>query len=219
MTNTAKKFYDATAKLYDSRHDNDTARYLRKRENKMIKKYARGKVIDIGCGTGCHLDAERTGIDISYNMLMECKSCKNLIQSRAEELPVKTSVFNTAICMFSTLNLCDADKATEEMNRILRNNGIAIISVSSVRGGEKKTKNMRIEGFRMKINTFTKKELIDLFRKNGFESLEFHGMFKSQKPYWGWYRNFSLCEKIKLFLDKLPPSSRGRMYIAAFRKL
>lgn len=97
MDDNSKRFYDATAKLYSSRHDNDTGRYIRKRESAMVKKYVQGRAVDVGCGTGYHMNAERIGIDISHSMLMECKSSKNLSQAKAEELPIKTGAFDSAI--------------------------------------------------------------------------------------------------------------------------
>jgi len=236
MNNNAKRLYDATAKNYDKRHNNPTTHYMRKKELDLIRKYVKGLTLDIGCGTGEHLHLIKngSGLDISYNMLKEARKKSNLplIQGDIEKLPIKGESFDSVICIFTILNLCDFRAAIKEMKRILKPNGIAIVSVAA-RWKEKSslserlrhepkeiTTNIRIEGLRLKVFSIGKRLLIKSFEQNGFELLEFHGIFKLQKPYWGCYRDFTALEKLKLkIFDHVLPSRAGRIYFGVFKKI
>ncbi len=229
-----KKFYDSTAHSYDERHDNATARYMRSVEEKIIRKYAKGRVLDVGCGTGHYLRLleNSTGIDISPAMAREArKKTKNKVMvCGAEKLPFPDNSFDSAICMFSVLNVCDHQKAVKEINRVLKPGGAAIASVTSSwdaskariwqksKDSEPARKSVRIEGFRINLHLFGRKEFVELFRQNGFNKIDFHSLFTIQRPYWGWYREFTLLEKIKLKADYVVPHRAGRIYIGVFQK-
>ncbi len=97
----SKEFYDNTAEIYNKRHDNDTTKYIRARELKLIENYAFGRVLDVGCGDGFH--KSDLGVDNSLSMI---KLSKNVsILGKAEELPIKSESFDTVICMLSSFNL------------------------------------------------------------------------------------------------------------------
>ena len=135
MHSNVKDLYDSTSHNYDKRHENPTAKYARKKEFSMVKKYSSGRILDIGCGTGEHLKlVGGFGTDISYNMIMEArkKSSLQFVQSNAEGLPFSRESFDTVLCMFSVLNLCDFDKAICEMKRVLKTGGTSVVSVSSL---------------------------------------------------------------------------------------
>lgn len=229
-----RQFYESAAQSYDQRHSNYATQYMRYFEKKLIKKYARGRILDIGCGTGVHLSflENAVGIDISRSMLMEArqKSENSLVQCRAEELPFSNNSFDTALCMFTTLNLCNFNAAVREMKRVLKPGGIAIVSVSSVWDRynenflrkllwkESKRKNVRIEGEHVAFHIFSKLDFLNLFLRNGFELAHFDSLFALQKPYWGWHREFSQMEKLKLRIERLLPKTAGRMYYGVFKK-
>ncbi|MCX6818912.1 MAG: class I SAM-dependent methyltransferase [Candidatus Aenigmarchaeota archaeon] len=228
-----KLFYDKTAEKYDSRHTNYMLSYMRKAEEELIKKYVFGKTLDIGCGTGHHLNLVNSiGLDVSLPMLDEAKkkNCTKLVQGSAEDIPFPDKSFDTILCIFTVLNFCDINKAVNEMKRVLKTGGKIIISVTSVwergnkmlkkklfRNPQPCRKKMRIEGFRLNFHAFTKEEFISLFR--GFEKEYFKGIFIVQNPWWGWHREFSKWEKIKLRADKFQfLNSAARVYLAVFRK-
>lgn len=225
----SKEFYDLIAKKYDSRHENATTRYIRKVEKNFIKN-ASGLILDIGCGTGYHLTENSIGIDPSIEMLKEAKSSK-VMQANAEDLPFHDNSFDSILCLFTVLNLCDYNKVIKEMNRVLKKDGLVFLSVTSVwdrvnkplikRFGNPvpRMKNVRIENYRLRFHLFNKKELVELFKSNGFRLERFHGIFILQKPYWGWFREFSLFERIKLKAERVLPKKAARMYFAVFRKI
>jgi ubiquinone/menaquinone biosynthesis C-methylase UbiE len=223
-----REFYDSTANDYDRRHGNATMAHMRRFEKKLIAKHASGLTLDIGCGTGVH--AADIGVDISIDMLREAKQTNGIFaQARAENLPFATSTFDTVLCMFSVLNLCDFEKSAAEMNRVLKDRGVAIVSVSSVWDKKKApltgknrqtplTKNVRIDGKRLVFHLFTKAQLMDVFQRNGFELVSFDGLFVAQQPYWGWFRDFTKTERAKLALERLLPKDGSRLFFAVFKK-
>ena len=70
-----RELYNHLAGNYDLRQENQSTHLLRKGEEKIIKKYSKGLILDIGCGTGYHLRlSENTiGLDISEKMLKVAK--------------------------------------------------------------------------------------------------------------------------------------------------
>lgn len=221
----AREFYDNTANNYNSRHQNATALHMRKIEDTIIERYAYGKIIDVGCGTRNF----GTGIDISLPMLLQAGGDR--ILGKAEYLPIKKGSADTALYLFTVLNMCDIERAVNQLELLLKKDGIAIISVSSLWDGKNtfilkrlisnqksRRKKMRIEGYRISFHLFSKRELIELFAKNGMQLIYFSGTFKIQQPYWGWHKEFSLYEKMKLRLEKILPHATGSMYFAVFKK-
>ncbi len=223
-----KKFYDATAANYDERHGNATTKYMRETEEKVIRKYASGRILDVGCGT----NPRGIGLDISLEMLKRASGMR--IQGRAEYLPFKKESFDTVLCMFTTLNMCDIERAVKDASFVLRKNGLTIVSVSSVWDGadtnyfkkifankikKSKRKKMRAEGYRINFHLFSKAELEELFSRNGMRMIYFKGIYKIQRPYWGWFRDFTIFDRLKLASGALLPEATGRMYFAVFRKV
>ena len=116
-----RAIYNKLADTYDFRSNNPTTLLVRKKENKLIEKFAEGRVLDFGCGTGYHLSlffpkkslqaiqkkgiTDMIGLDISENMIAKAHKAgiKNLIQS-TEALPLKDGKFDTIICLYSVFN-------------------------------------------------------------------------------------------------------------------
>ena len=232
--------YNKTAKEYNLRQSNPSTRHLRKWEEKVIKKYADGKILDIGCGTGYHLKfleslgRSAIGIDLSKEMLLSNNS-ENLLQADAYYLPFKNKSFDTVLCMFSTFNLL-GETALGEIGRVLGDNGNIIISVSSIWDKKCPTflEKLRIEKIEdhvrrktvhiskniLHMKLFEKEELITIMEKYGFKLRKLHGLFTYQRPYWGRFDELPLNEKIRLDLDNLQILSKfGTMYLCVFSKL
>lgn len=242
-----KNFYDATAGRYDLRQANPWTRHLRKAEEKLLRKFAHGRVLDIGCGTGHHLafleknniSTELFGVDVSKEMLKEArKKCSThvmLVESPAENLSFPDNNFDTIVCFHGTFNFVNSAKTIHEMSRILRRGGIVILSVTSiwdkdypsfwkkiVPKNENIIKTTRLEKYKIMLNLFSKNMLFKIFGENSFQVLGFRGLFIYQRPYWGRF-HISWWQKIALGLDNIFPLNKfgqaGCVYLAVFKKL
>ncbi len=214
-----KKFYNEFAETYDKRHNSTATNYLRKKELDLIRKYSKGRVLDIGCGTGYHLKYagdDAVGIDFSENMLKIArkKNIKNLKLASAENIPFRDKSFKTVFCFFGVLNMCNAEKAIKEMQRILENKGRVLLSVSSIKGSDK----FRIYKKEIKIRLFSKKDIINLFRKSNFKLIYFDSVFKNTKPRWGDFARFSFRERLNLFLERFSKKKLGEICLLVFEK-
>ncbi len=56
MESKNREIYNHLAESYNQRQDNPATERLRKKEISLIKEFASGLVLDLGCGTGFHLD-------------------------------------------------------------------------------------------------------------------------------------------------------------------
>ncbi len=225
--------YQKTADVYDLRHASPTTERVRAIERMLVKRYAHGKSLDVGCGTGYHLDLVKdiVGLDPSKEMLEKAKAKgKKLVLGKGEHMPFRDSEFDTVLCLFSVLNVCDAEKVAKEIKRVLKPGGIAIVSVASVwdhthmsfwrkmRTNPEgfRSKNFRVVGERAKLRLFTRKDFLGFFK--GFSLLEFDSLYSSVKPNWNNFSDFSALEKILLRAERMLPKDYGCMYFGVFRK-
>jgi tRNA wybutosine-synthesizing protein 2 len=219
-----KEFYDKTAEIYDLRQKNAWTHKLRETEIKLLDEHTRGSVLDIGCGTGFHLawlsenkpECKLTGLDISKDMLRSAKHnapAAKFVDGKAEQLPFEDNIFDTAICMFSTLNLCDYTKALAEMFRVLRPNGKLILSVSSVWDNDgKPEKRIRIEKEILRLHLFDANELKKELERTGFKIISFDSLFRAKRPRWGDWTS-------QVEDDFTQPVERGAMYLCVVEKV
>ena len=233
--NQAEKVYDMTAITYDLRSGNPYTERVRKAEASLISRHASGRILDAGCGTGYHLRAlgNITGVDISVEMVkLARKAGKPVIKADIESLPFRDGEFDTVLCMYSVLNVCDWRKAVKELCRVASPEGRVIISVSSlydkgygslaekraVRPGKHaQTKGLRISGHKIPFRLFTREELEREFSKHGFCLVEFGSVFRGVQPRWGMWKRLSLSERLGLFLDRFRPREYGAFYLMVFK--
>jgi len=145
------------------------------------------KILDVGCGTGKYLvelsKKNRTcyGIDplieVSLNearkMAEEEKVNINLSQGTGENISFPEKFFDTVLCLSTLQHVNDPDKTLSEMNRVLKDKGILLISVPL-------GKNIfNFFGNILKPKYFTQSfsinELKALIKKNGFDILQIKG--------------------------------------------
>ena len=225
--------YRKTADVYDIRHGSPTTERVRILEKKLIKKYAKGRTLDVGCGTGYHLDLVQdiVGLDPSREMLDKAKAKgKKLVLGKGEKLPFPDGSFDTVLCMFSVLNVCQAEKAAKEIKRVLKPGGIAIVSLASVwdhthmsywkkrkvKPESLRTKNFRVAGERAKLRLFTKGDFLGLFEE--FSLVKFDSLYRIVKPKWNNFQDFSAWEKLLLKAERMLPRDYGNMYFGVFGK-
>ncbi len=215
-----KEFYNRTAGIYNLRHENPYTKLLRKKEIKLLKKYARGRTFDFGCGTGFHLNflGDAVGMDISRKMLKIAGSEKPLLIGD-ENLPFRKNSFDTIICFLTVLNMCNYRKAVRGFSSVLKPGGIVITSVASIYDNNGlKEKTVNVSGNKMKLYLFDKWEIEKEFEKNGFEVLYFGSIFRVVKPLWGNLEKLDFCKKLRLKAEFLAPDEKGCMYLLVLGK-
>ena len=144
LTRKAEETWDTIAKSFDT---------TRRKPWKICLDFinelsSNGIVADLGCGNGRHLlpCAERfkrvVGVDISRNLLkivqgkVKDRGFENvlLLQSDLVELPLKDNSFDRVLFIASLHNIKKRDsriRSLKELHRILKKNGVAMISVWS----------------------------------------------------------------------------------------
>lgn len=109
--------------------------YVKRRAISLLEIKPHDNIIDLCCGTGDlsgiikseHSNACVTGIDFSEQMLAIAKA-KNpkirFMQGDVTNLPYEDNFFDIAVMGFGLRNILNAEKAVEEVFRILKPNGV-----------------------------------------------------------------------------------------------
>lgn len=130
-----KRRYDLTAESYDKRYAEIQRRKLEVVLSRLPSKL--GRVLDLGCGTGGALPKleERcelvVGVDFSEGMLREARE-KNpkaiLVQADTDHLPLQGQIFDAVISITLLQNLPRPLKTLQEVARVLKPKGLAVIT-------------------------------------------------------------------------------------------
>ncbi len=124
-----KEQYDKTADVYDSRYgDIQEEKYRIMLEDLQLKE----PILDLGSGTGMlqkYLKGKLYGLDISFASLK--KSAEMAVQGDAEQLPYKDNTFSTVLSFTTLQNLESAGNLFREIARVLKPEGLAVITVLS----------------------------------------------------------------------------------------
>lgn len=231
----AERVYDETAVNYDLRSGNPYTERVRKAEAGLLERHARGRILDAGCGTGYHLRALENvvGVDISGEMVrLASKTGRPVRRADIERLPFKKGEFDTVLCLYSVLNVCEWRKAIGELCRVVKGSGKVIVSVSSLYdkgyrsleeksavrpGGHAQRKKIHIEGRKLGMHLFTREELEEEFGKHGLVLEGFDSVFRGVLPRWGLWKRPSLSERLSLFRDRFRPMEFGCVYLMVFK--
>jgi len=106
---------------------------------KIIKSWARGRILDVGCGVGyitSYLDA--IGMDMDTIALRLAKSSNphlDLVRASCEALPFRNSTFDTVLCYNVLEHLTEdaREKTFEGQERVLNNEGILIAGMEDLK--------------------------------------------------------------------------------------
>jgi len=103
-----------------------------------------GKILDIGCGRAvdaiklAQKGGEPVGLEPSKTMLGHSKKCIadsgasiDLVQGTAENLPFRAGSFDWVMCKGALDHFPDPHKAMQEMARVLKPEGRAVISIAN----------------------------------------------------------------------------------------
>lgn len=121
------EYYDELSGGYDELYKDEQLEKL-----KFIKKYIKkGSLLDIGAGTGISTGyfediCDCVALDPSEEMLNYYDG-KKLI-GKAEYLPFEDNSFDNVICV-TALHHCDVDKAIKEMLRVVKDDGVIIVTL------------------------------------------------------------------------------------------
>jgi len=108
---------------------------IRKARKRLISM-ARGRVLELGVGTGLNLPLYRgveevVGVDISEKMLEKAKRKKvkvraKLIRADARKIPFPDESFDTAVSTFFLCVVPDKEQVIEEIERVLKSDGVLL---------------------------------------------------------------------------------------------
>jgi ubiquinone/menaquinone biosynthesis C-methylase UbiE len=118
--------------------------YSRMRLERLLNRYLPTDgyglaVLDIGCGTGHHMQAlgargfEVTGVEPSPEMLKHARTNNpkaHIVQAQADSLPFEDAAFDIAICIEVLRYLPDPETCIEEMARVLRPGGLCLATAT-----------------------------------------------------------------------------------------
>ncbi|ASJ02012.1 hypothetical protein A3L09_01400 [Thermococcus profundus] len=108
---------------------------IRKARRELIRR-ARGKVIELGVGTGLNLPfypegVEVVGIDISEKMLEKARKKRSkakvsLMKADARKLPFPDNSFDTAVSTFFLCVIPEKEVVVREIRRVLKSGGVLL---------------------------------------------------------------------------------------------
>ena len=141
-----KEWNEEMVKKYDPdafhHHPNPVVRFIECKRVKAILKlidihYTGERLLEVGCGAGNILvkapPGNLFGVDISAFILAKAKQNLSekvdLFQADAQNLPFKDRAFKQVICSEVLEHLLDPSASLQEIARILKHQGIAVISV------------------------------------------------------------------------------------------
>ena len=143
-------------------HDRELARFA--------ERYARGRLIDIGCGTKPYeallapYVTEHLGVD--HEGTLHARDRIDLFGS-AYRIPADDGEFDTALCTAVLEHLEEPEAALRECHRVLKPGGVALYSVPFIWHLHEEPRDF----FR-----YSRFGLEYLFRKTGFEVLELQAL-------------------------------------------
>lgn len=201
-----EKIFDSIASSYDSISNS----YAVGRRIEFFKKWAKGKCLEVGAGTGEITKAlmnehEMEATDISTAMVKEIikKLGIKAYASDAEKLPFKNNSFDSIIAAEMIYYLNKPEKFAAESYRILKNKGRLLISSATkiTEIYDKIRTVLRKLGFKEmyfddKNNTFMNtNKLKNMLIKNGFQ------IKRVERAVILPFKNFDLINR---FLEKIP---------------
>ena len=123
--------YDVIAPGYDRKLWFDQAIFGVARFRRQLMSQARGKILDVACGTGLNFPffpagSNTTGIDFSPGMLevaFRLGLNVELVIMDAQKLEFPDQIFSTVVTSLSTCTFPDPIQALKEMRRVCRSDG------------------------------------------------------------------------------------------------
>ncbi|MGA7161820.1 MAG: class I SAM-dependent methyltransferase [Bacteroidota bacterium] len=131
-----------------------------------LKKYAKGRLLDIGCGEKPYLEMAtayvQAHVGLDHEGTLHDKRKVDLFGT-AYNIPVEPSSFDTILCTYVLEHLEEPQKAIAEAYRVLKKGGFAIYTVPLFWHLHEEPRD---------FYRFTKYGLTYIFESNGFRVLE-----------------------------------------------
>ncbi len=155
---------------------------------KAIKPFINGNILDVGCGDGffssvmADMDTAEVvyGLDISNKAIDIAKRQHSNIEFRTgfiTKLPYDSNCFDTVTAIEVIEHILDIQKMFEELNRVLKNNGILIITTTDFNLLKKLIISFFFDKYFYPTNPhirfFTKRTLRELLIRYGFEIIKY----------------------------------------------
>ena len=124
MTSNVHNHYANLAKQYDKKLN----LYCQNRFLRIIKKYTKGKILDVGCGTGYaqrRVGKNTIGLDLTYELLELNKNSR--VCGDALNIPFKTNSFDLVYSINIIEHVKHPQKLINECKRVLKKNCILIL--------------------------------------------------------------------------------------------
>jgi Methylase involved in ubiquinone/menaquinone biosynthesis len=174
------KKYDSIANTYDTSLEGKYTEIFKQKMLELCDVKEGDKVLDVGCGNGKLIDKishkakiKAYGIDISPNMIKECKSQYPDIEfavTSGEKLPFDDGSFDIVTICCVLHHLHNPSKFFEEAKRVLVKDGIIIVGEPCYPLIIRKITDWIVSPL-LKAgdnNLFSHKRLMKLFTDNGF---------------------------------------------------
>ena len=123
MKSEVERHYDRISEDYDK----NINLYCQKRFFAIVKKFSKGRVLEVGCGTGLMQNKLKgvVGMDITLSMLEKNKN--NVVCADAHSIPFKDGVFDFVYSIDVTEHVKNPSKMVEECKRVLKKNGTLVL--------------------------------------------------------------------------------------------
>ena len=178
---------------------------------KIVKNEIFGKCLDVGCNSHfLHKEIDNKdmiGLDVVIDQFKE-----RTIKGDAQEVPVKTNIFDCVIAGELIEHLENPALFVKECHRILKRGGKFIITTPN----RKSWWNRLIKSYHIKYHKFlfTKNELKDILKKNGFRINKF--LFIPFDKYTSVYGKFFEIRRIIHYI--MPEALREDMVVVAINQ-
>ena len=101
---------------------------------------AGARLLDVGCGPGSYMrraaelhDLRMVGADLSVGMAREARAHAPTVNADVAQLPFATGSFDRVLAPHMLYHVPDIDAGVAELRRVLRPDGVALVTTNSVR--------------------------------------------------------------------------------------
>jgi len=140
------------------------------------------KILDVACGSGAlslklaKKGCQAHGIDMSTYSIERAtclggkRDC-HFVVADTEQLPYKSKSFDRVVCSSSLEHFSNAVKALKEMNRVLKPNGIVVLTTDSSSYPMEETLRSKHRSRFNVVNYYNLEEISHMFESSGFKLL------------------------------------------------